>query len=148
MIKVYLAGPYSTDTVIGMLRNIREGISAATILLRRGYAVYCPWLDFQFGLQAPIGLKEYQDNSIEWLKVSDVLFLLPRWEQSKGAQRERSIAMSRGIPVVYGYAELLTRFPPTSGKEEAVEDNDPNLRSSGVREHLPGNLTEVEEDIL
>jgi hypothetical protein len=109
MIRVYVAGAYGADNVIGVLDNMRQGIGNTVTILNQGFAVYCPWLDFQFGLAQRIELETYQANSIAWLEVSDVMFLVPGWEQSKGAQAELYVANDLGIPV-YTDVELLLRY--------------------------------------
>lgn len=50
MIKVYVAGPYSADNVIDVLKNIVRGEHMAATLFQLGYAPFCPWLDKVFEL--------------------------------------------------------------------------------------------------
>ena len=47
MKKIYVAGPYSGDNIISILENIRSGQAMAHKLMCRGYAVFCPFLDYQ-----------------------------------------------------------------------------------------------------
>jgi len=99
MTRLYLAGPYSADNVLDVLANIRQGIHAATEALQAGFAVFCPWLDFQFGVVADIPLEYYREHSLAWLRASDVMWLLPGWEGHEGVIEELSVASELGIPV-------------------------------------------------
>ena len=105
MKKVYIAGRYSAPTVIEALANIRIGQRAATEALLKGYAVFCPWCDHQLFLQLregeSIDVATIKEHSMEWLKVSDEVWVLPGWETSHGTCDEIIVAKDRGIPVVY-----------------------------------------------
>lgn len=112
MIKVYVAGPYNSDTTIETLRNIKKGIqTAARLLSYYKVAVFCPWLDFEFvfqeSLDGEIPVDLLQKNSMEWLKVSDAIFLVWGWEESEGTKEEIKIARSLGIPVFEREEELV-----------------------------------------
>ena len=114
MIKLYIAGPYSSDNILGVLDNIRNGQRAATEAMIHGFAVFCPWLDYQLHLQIPEGekltVKDYQDCSMEWLTVSDGVLLLPGWERSKGTLKEMKTAEKLGIPIFKHLIEAINYF--------------------------------------
>lgn len=105
-IAVYVAGPYSSDNVIGVQQNIRRGIDRAAELLGYGYTVYCPWLDFQLGMFGEYPVEFYQKNSMEWLRRSDCVLLTEGWLRSKGTQAEIGEATRLGIPVFTTLDEL------------------------------------------
>jgi len=99
MKRAYIAGPYDGKNVIEILGNIRRGIEAARYLMSVGYAVFCPFLDFLIAFVGEDLSKEtYQRNSLEWVKVCDIMFLLPGWENSNGVKREMELAKSLNIP--------------------------------------------------
>lgn len=102
MKRVYVAGPYRAPDVLGMLRNIREGIRVAVLLMETGDAPFCPWLDHQYGLQAEIPLETYQKTSMAWLEVSDAVVLVHGWQKSQGTLAEIRRARGLGIPVYDG----------------------------------------------
>lgn len=115
MKRIYIAGKYNDKDIVSCLANIRRGIEMGAYLVKEGFAVYCPFLDFQFGLSMfgyAIEKKDYQDNSMAWVEVSDALFILPGWETSGGTKREIARAESLCIPVFYdleGLREWSTR---------------------------------------
>lgn len=105
MIRVYVAGPYSGDT-IQTLANIRRGISAAVELIQAGYAPYCPWLDFQYGLRDDLSTEQYQTVSLAFVETCDCMLLLPGWRDSEGAKREVARMSEVGNPVFEDFAVL------------------------------------------
>jgi hypothetical protein len=115
MIRVYIAGPYSSETVIGGLNNIKNGLRAATELMLAGYSPYCPFADHLFCLQLREGevlaLDDYYNASLEWLYVSDMVLVLPGYEKSKGVLQEIEKALLLDLPVFYSLEDLKRKFP-------------------------------------
>ena len=64
MKRVYIAGPYSSDNIIGGLENIRRGRRMAAKLLQHGIAVFCPWLDSELFMQ----LREGETITLEQIQ--------------------------------------------------------------------------------
>ncbi len=60
MLKIYIAGPYSSDNILQGLENIRRGQRMAAKLLQHGLAVFCPWLDHQ--PPTKLGLNQIKEN--------------------------------------------------------------------------------------
>jgi hypothetical protein len=107
MLRVYVAGAYSSDNVIGVLRNMRNGLALAVGVMRAGFAPFAPWLDFQYGLIGEFTVKEYQAASIAWLEVCDAMIVQPVGaETSNGTIREIARAQELGIPVFYSLDTL------------------------------------------
>ena len=110
MKRIYIAGPYSSDNVITTLINMRNGMRAATSLLLNGFAVFCPWLDYNLFLQLRenevISLETIQAHSMAWLEVSDCLLVLPNHHKSKGTLAEIARAEELEIPIYYSLEAL------------------------------------------
>ena len=120
MIKVYVAGAYSANNVIDVLKNIGRGEKEAAKLFQLGYAPFCPWLDKDFITKFPesnFTVQQFLDYSMEWLKVSDVVYIVPNieglinWTDSKGTLKEIETANELKIPVIFTMEELQKRFP-------------------------------------
>lgn len=110
MIRVYVAGPYSGDNVLDVLKNIGRGEKACARLFELGFAPFCPWHDKSYVTDNPDGqfsIEQFYDFSIAWLVVSDAVLLLPGWEKSKGTVAELKVAEELSIPVFYSEDELL-----------------------------------------
>jgi len=110
MIKRYCAGAYSSDNVFGVFENVRKGLEMSTELFARGYAVFCPFTDFHFCLMKKpehnFTLEMFYNYSIAWLEVSDVMIVLPGYENSVGTLKEIEIANEKGIPIFYTLKDL------------------------------------------
>jgi hypothetical protein len=122
--RVYVAGAYSADNVLGVLDNIREGVRWSTQVLLAGYAPFSPWTDFHFQLMLrgdeELQVEDYYEFSLAWLRVCDAVFVTPDWEQSKGTRAEIAEAERLGIPVVYDLDDLpeaLNRWRRHGGQD-------------------------------
>ena len=114
MKRVYVAGPYSGDDVITILANIRRGIDLSLKIMKLGHAVYCPWLDWQFGTITELTKEQYQANSMAWVEVSDAVVLAEGWEKSRGTQMEIYRAAELNIPIYKtfdDFANTTRRIP-------------------------------------
>jgi hypothetical protein len=106
-VRVYVAGSYSADNIIGVLNNIHRGTKMCAALLKKGYAPFCPWLDYQFQFyDISLTVDDYRDYSMMWLEVSDVVLVLENSEKSKGTQAEIKRAEQLRIPIVHSVKEL------------------------------------------
>ena len=56
MIKVYVAGPYSADNVIDVLKNIGRGEKMCSQLFQDGFAPFCPWHDKSYVIDEHDGM--------------------------------------------------------------------------------------------
>ena len=109
MKRIYIAGPYSDDNVMDVLRNIREGIRISTEVFKRGYAPFCPWLDFHYVLMDfdnKLTVEDFYEYSLAWLEKADAMLVIGNWTQSKGTQKEIEFAIINRIPIYYSIDEL------------------------------------------
>ena len=108
--KVYVAGSYSADNVISVLDNIRIGMRASTQVLLKGHSPFCPWLDFHFQLMLreneSLTVEDYWRYSMDWLEVSDIVYVCNYRKDSKGTKAEIERATKLGIPVVYNLEDI------------------------------------------
>ena len=104
---IYIAGKLSDDAV-HYLKNVSNMMEAAEKIRKMGFAVYVPALDLLMGIK--FGWDEYNNyfnNSIEWLKRSDAVFLVKGWESSPGTQKEITVAKSKNIPIFTSYRKIF-----------------------------------------
>ncbi len=109
MKRIYIAGPYSANNVMDVLKNIREGIKISRDVFALGYSPFCPWLDYQFVLMDmnnELKLEDFYRYSIDWLSASDAILMTGDWQNSKGSVKELELAKELKIPVFYSIDEL------------------------------------------
>lgn len=110
MKKVYVAGAYSADNVLDVLKNIGRGNYYSAYLFKLGFAPFCPWhdKDFVFALwDEEFSVKEFYNYSMQFLEVCDAIFLVPGWENSMGTKKEIERANQLNIPIFSDVDELL-----------------------------------------
>jgi hypothetical protein len=113
MIRVYVAGAYSANNVIDVLKNIGRGDEYCTQLFLNGFAPFNPWSDRTFVMLAwkhKFTVQQFYDYSITWLKVSNCLFLVPEWRNSKGTIKEIKIAKKLKLPIFETLTELKLHY--------------------------------------
>ena len=112
---LYIAGaitPYPSEhPVFGFLCNIKRGQRAAVEALLAGFYPFCPFLDFQFWFQLHNGEniteKMIKGLSMEWLRRSDGVLVLPKWRKSQGTKDEIAEAKKLDIPVFYNLEDVI-----------------------------------------
>ena len=109
MKRIYIAGPYSADNVMDVLKNIREGNRIATEVFKLGYSPFSPWLDFMYVLMDfdnKLTIEDFYEYSIDWMEVSDAVLLTGDWQNSRGSVREWRFAIKNNIPIFYSIEDL------------------------------------------
>lgn len=112
IIRVYVAGPYSADNVLDVLKNIGHGQKVCGELFQLGFAPFCPWHDKSYVIDfytEDFTVKQFYDYSIAWLRVSDCMLLIGDWENSKGTLTEKKIAEGMDIPI-FGSIKNLVEY--------------------------------------
>jgi hypothetical protein len=121
MYKIYVAGAISDTNVLQVLENLKIGQRISVELLLKGYAPYCPFLDYQFFFQLRDGEtitgEQIKAYSMEWLGACDAVFVLPNSENSKGTQQEIKRAITLEIPV-FTDVNAMDKYFETAAKED------------------------------
>ena len=98
MKKIYVAGPYTSDTARGTQLNVNKAIEVGCKLIKKGYVPYIPHLCHYIWLN-PCGNFEYDTWTklgIEWLSICDCFYMIA---ESPGANKELEFAQKLGIPI-------------------------------------------------
>lgn len=109
MKRIYVAGAYSGNNVIEILKNIGRGEWYAAQIFKLGYAPFVPWHDKDFVIKLwdeDLDVEMFYRYSLTWLEVSDIMFLVPGWESSKGTLKEIEVAEKLKIKIVAKLEEL------------------------------------------
>jgi len=107
VIKVYVAGPLNGPDAPSYIENLSRMLRVAKDIRRLGFAVFVPGQDFLLGLiDDKFDYSDYFHNGIEWLRVSDILYVI---DLSPGVKQEMKLAKKLGIPIVHTIDELLKK---------------------------------------
>lgn len=100
---IYLAGPISNGSQDGS-ETRRQRVEAARKIAEElwidGFAVICPHINNDFGDACKLTWKEYLRGDLELISKVDLVVLLPGWQDSKGARKERRFAQKMGIKTI------------------------------------------------
>lgn len=98
----YIAGALN-DMANPYLKNVHRMLIWAEKIRKLGYAVFIPGIDLLLAIT--IGTLSYNqvfNNSQPFLARSDIVFVVPGYEKSKGTARELNLAQKCGIPIFVG----------------------------------------------
>lgn len=99
MILAYLAGKYTAGPTF---INIEIAKTTAMRLWQQGFAVICPHTNMaNFEKESSTPYEAFMEGCLEMVRRCDVIFMLPDWEQSPGATKERELAIELRIPILY-----------------------------------------------
>lgn len=95
---IYVAGPYRAATAWGVEQNVRRAEEWALRVAFAGAMPLCPHTNTRFF--HGVGPDEFWlAGTMELLRRSDAILLIPEWSRSSGACAERAEAERRGIPI-------------------------------------------------
>ncbi len=104
--QAYVSGRYTADTEAEIMVNIRRAIDAGDTMLKLGYAPIIPHVCMNHNTSWDKAIEHDLGILRSLCPLTDVIVMLPGWEKSLGAQREREEAVKRGIRVVL-YDDIL-----------------------------------------
>lgn len=104
---VYLSGPITGVDKHTMKQNIQEGRDVFFRLLADDIHALCPHLTS--GYVSGITYDQWMSYAFSLIEASTHVFMLPRWESSKGACQERIYAYLNKKPVLYDIQEVYDR---------------------------------------
>ena len=102
-LKIFVAGPISAKKETDLFENIRKGQYVSRKVLDSGNSPFCPFIDFLLLLQdgPPVDMEMLYEYSLDWLRVSDAMLVLPGYETSTGTMGEVAEGNRIGIPMEY-----------------------------------------------
>ena len=114
--KIYIAGPYTAQTMEEIEENVKRAIDVGIEIWMKGHFPLIPhllhWVDLRAReLEMPMGWTDYMLWDAPWLDHCDALFLLA---ESKGALIEYKRALEEGKVIYYAVDEIpLVERKPT-----------------------------------
>ncbi len=109
--RIYVAGSYNADNITTSLDNMRIGMRASVKVLLAGHTPFCPWFDYHFQLMLrgteQLTINDYYRYSMDWLEVSDAVYVCNFKPDSNGTKAEIERAEELNIPVFFEFGELI-----------------------------------------
>lgn len=97
---VYISGPITAKHGYTVEENVAAALRVYLECIRRKVAAFCPHLSAAFPTaHHAVDYELWMDYDFAVIDRCTHVLMLPRWETSGGAVREREYAEQRGIPV-------------------------------------------------
>lgn len=100
---IFVSGPYSADTKLGILHNIVNALTVAEKLWQKGWVAICPHGN-TFLMEGEY--KTYIKGNCELIRRSDALLMTKNWRKSKGAVAEHNFAKLIGKDIYYDIKDV------------------------------------------
>ncbi|MFX1439430.1 MAG: DUF4406 domain-containing protein [Promethearchaeota archaeon] len=106
--KIYVAGPYTAESMEQIEENVQIAIDAGIHIWKKGHFPLIPhllhWVDLRASeIGAPMDWKDYMLWDAPWLDHCDALYLLA---ESKGALIELERASEKGLVIFRSLEEI------------------------------------------
>ena len=102
---VYIAGPYRSKTISGVVQNIRNAEKIALKYWKLGYAVICPHKNTSL-LDGYCDDKIWLEGDLEILKRCDIIVMMSNYIKSSGSASELNFAKENNIDIIFDDEEL------------------------------------------
>lgn len=117
---IYVAGPYRSPTVHGILENIRRAESVALKVWQSGHAALCPHLNSAF-FDGAVSDSNFLQGTITMLQHCDAVVLVTGWSNSSGTKAELKFCRENNIPVFENITDFIREEPFDYANWEAEE---------------------------
>lgn len=96
----YLSGPITAKNGYTVEGNVSEALRVWLEFIVLGVPMFCPQLSGAFPSALEVPYETWMAYDFAVIDRCSHMVMLPRWESSAGAVRERKYAKDRGIPVL------------------------------------------------
>lgn len=104
---VYISGPMTAKHGYTVEENVAAGLRVFLECLRLGIPAFCPHLSGAFpSAWADVSWEKWIDYDLRVIDRCTHVLMMPRWEQSAGATKEREYAEACGKPIIMSLEEL------------------------------------------
>ena len=104
---VYLSGPIVAKHGYSIEENVAAGVRVFLECLKRGIPAFCPHLSGAFpSACADVTWEAWLNYDLAVIDRCTHVLMLPRWESSSGAVKERAYAEQIGRPIIASLDEL------------------------------------------
>lgn len=104
---VYISGPMTAKHGFSIEENVAAGVRVFLDCLKRGIPAFCPHLSGAFpSAWADVPWDKWLDYDLAVIDRCTHVLMMPRWETSAGAVKERAYAEQIGKPIVSSLDEI------------------------------------------
>lgn len=109
---IYISGPFShEDTLHGIDQNILTASKYALECWKKGYFVICPHKNTSGFQHCDLPYETWIEGDLAFIDrmeplKGDALLMLPGWEKSNGAVKERKFALTKGLKIYHVFEEI------------------------------------------
>ena len=103
---VYLSGPITAAHGYSVEQNVASAVAVYFDCIRRGIPAFAPQMGAAFPEAFDIGYEQWMAYDFAVIDRCTHMLMLPRWETSPGAVREKDYAFLKGIQAFYQLDEL------------------------------------------
>jgi hypothetical protein len=105
---VYLSGPLTARNGYTVEENVASGLRAYLDCLRRGIPAFCPHLCGAFpSAWTDVSYDAWLEYDLAVIDRCTHVLMLPRWETSDGARKERAYGVSQGKAIIERLDDLI-----------------------------------------
>jgi len=121
--RIYVAGAIRDPKCMRLLENLRRGMRVCTEFILEGYAPFCPFIDFMLIFQLQPGEVITEDDmldySMSFIPGSELMYVLPSYEDSAGVQNEIEMAFTLNIPIFFDKRSALLYLRKERSQKDA-----------------------------
>ncbi len=103
---VYLSGPITATNGYTVTQNVASALVVFLDCIRRGIPAFAPQFTAAFPNAFDVPYETWMAYDFAVIDRCTHMLMLPRWETSAGAKREKDYAFLRGIQTFYQLDEL------------------------------------------
>jgi len=97
---IFISGKYRDDNQGKVMKNILDAEDAMRDLLRDGWCVICPHSMYAC-MDGEIDDDIFLKCGLELVERADSIFMMRNWTHSKGAIKERELAVRLGKEIIF-----------------------------------------------
>ena len=111
--RVYISGAITgTEDYLDRFANAEKELKEHQVLNPAAVCARLPELEYE----------DYMTVAFTMLAMADAIYMLPGWQQSKGANREYGYAIGKGMKIIYGEEVAPVQPKRKALTRKAVED--------------------------
>lgn len=119
---VYISGPITAVGDLTVEMNVALAVDVHLELTQRRIPSHCPHLVAAFPSAHKLSWELWLDLDLAIIDHCTHMLMLPNWESSKGAAREKEYAERTGMPILFNIQDLEAILAEAGAKWQRVKE--------------------------